>query len=66
MKVQGQVAIVTGAASGLGRATVEALAAQGAVVALLDRDTAAGEAAAAATGGRFFALDVADDVIAGR
>ena len=60
MKVQGQIAIVTGAASGLGRATAKALAAQGAVVALLDRDAAAGEAAAAATGGRFFALDVGD------
>ena len=60
MKVQGQIAIVTGAASGLGRATAKALAAQGAVVALLDRDAAAGEAAAAAAGGRFFALDVAD------
>jgi NAD(P)-dependent dehydrogenase (short-subunit alcohol dehydrogenase family) len=60
MNLQDQVAIVTGAASGLGRATAEALAGRGAVVALLDLDAAGGEAAAAATGGRFFALDVAD------
>lgn len=36
MQVQGKVAIVTGGASGLGRATVEALVAAGAKVAILD------------------------------
>ena len=41
MDLQGQVAIVTGAASGLGRATAEALVAEGAVVAMLDLDEAA-------------------------
>jgi NAD(P)-dependent dehydrogenase (short-subunit alcohol dehydrogenase family) len=38
LKLQGQVAIVTGGASGIGEATVRILAAQGAGVAVLDRD----------------------------
>ena len=37
MKIAGQIAIVTGGASGLGEATARALAAQGAKVAVLDR-----------------------------
>ena len=60
MNLQGQVAIVTGAASGLGRATAEALAAEGAMVAMLDLDAAALGPAAPAVGGHAFALDVAD------
>ena len=60
MDVQGQVAIVTGAASGLGRATAAALRAAGARLAMLDRDAAAVAAAAAELGGSPFALDVAD------
>ena len=60
MNLQGQVAVVTGAASGLGRATAEALAAEGAVVAMLDLDATALDAAARAVGGRAFALDVTD------
>jgi len=57
----GKVAIVTGAASGIGAATAAALAAAGARVALLDRD-AEGAAAAAAElpDARPFAADVSD------
>lgn len=60
MKLSGSVAIVTGAASGLGRATAAALAAGGAQVALLDLDAQPVQQAAAELGGRGFALDVTD------
>lgn len=40
MKLEGKRAIVTGAASGIGRATAEAFLAEGARVTLLDRDKA--------------------------
>ena len=46
--MQDKIAVVTGAASGIGRATAEALAAQGARVVVADIAREAGEAAAAA------------------
>ena len=60
--VAGRVAIVTGAASGMGRATALLLAAEGAKVAVTDLDLAACEAVAAEAGdnAKAFALDVAD------
>ena len=61
----GQVAIVTGGASGIGRATVAALAAEGAQVAIVDRDPDGARAVADKTvqdGGaaRAFIADLAD------
>jgi NAD(P)-dependent dehydrogenase (short-subunit alcohol dehydrogenase family) len=46
-RVEGKVAVVTGAASGIGRATARALAAEGALVGIADVDEAGGERVAA-------------------
>jgi rhamnose utilization protein RhaD (predicted bifunctional aldolase and dehydrogenase)/NAD(P)-dependent dehydrogenase (short-subunit alcohol dehydrogenase family) len=56
----GQVAAVTGAGSGIGKATAKAFAADGAAVAVLDLDEAAAKAAAKEVGGLGLACDVTD------
>jgi NAD(P)-dependent dehydrogenase (short-subunit alcohol dehydrogenase family) len=61
VRIEGQSAVVTGGASGLGEATARRLAAAGATVALFDRDAARGEALAREIGGRFLAVDVTDE-----
>ena len=60
MRLDGQAAIVTGGASGLGAATAAALAAQGARVAVLDINQAAAETMARSIGGIGIGCDVAD------
>jgi NAD(P)-dependent dehydrogenase (short-subunit alcohol dehydrogenase family) len=59
-ELDGRTAVVTGGASGIGRATVERLAADGAVVSVLDRDGDGARAAADAVGGHGFEVDVRD------
>jgi NAD(P)-dependent dehydrogenase (short-subunit alcohol dehydrogenase family) len=59
--VDGKVAVVTGAAAGIGRAVAAALAAEGAAVVVADVDAEAGERAARELGGRFVRADVLDD-----
>ncbi|MEE4318094.1 MAG: SDR family oxidoreductase [Erythrobacter sp.] len=60
--IAGRVAIITGAASGMGRATALLFAAEGAKVAVIDLDQGASEAVAieCGNGARAYALDVAD------
>src|SRR5690606_34517243 len=66
LSVSGQVALVTGAAAGIGRATALAFAAQGLKVAVADLDEVGGEACVAqirAVGGegQFIRCDVTHD-----
>jgi len=60
MQIQGQAALVTGGASGLGEATARALAAQGAKVAVLDRNAELAEKVAADIGGIACPCDITD------
>jgi NAD(P)-dependent dehydrogenase (short-subunit alcohol dehydrogenase family) len=64
------IAVVTGGASGIGEATARRLASEGYAVAVVDMNQSGGEAVAKATGGRYFACDVADaravDAVAGK
>jgi NAD(P)-dependent dehydrogenase (short-subunit alcohol dehydrogenase family) len=61
MDVSGTSAIVTGGASGLGEATVRALARAGAQVVILDRQVDRGQEVARDVGGVFAEADVTDE-----
>lgn len=60
--IAGRIAIITGAASGMGRATAKLFASEGAKVAVTDLDQAACDevAAACGNGAKGYALDVSD------
>jgi NAD(P)-dependent dehydrogenase (short-subunit alcohol dehydrogenase family) len=60
-RLQDRVAVITGAASGIGLATARRLAAEGAQVVVADIDARAGKDAADATGGMFIRADVTSD-----
>src|SRR6516165_9315339 len=64
--LQGKIALVTGAASGIGAATAEMFARAGATVWVVDRDEANGRQMAEKIGGRFFLLDVAREMECGK
>lgn len=58
--LDGRVAVITGAASGIGAATARRFAAEGATVAVIDRDADAVVRVAAEVDGHAYALDVRD------
>ncbi|HUD69914.1 MAG TPA: 3-oxoacyl-ACP reductase [Acidimicrobiales bacterium] len=60
-RLEGKIAVITGAASGIGRASARRFAEEGARVMVADLATSEGEALAAEIGGSFCHVDVADE-----
>ncbi|MFI7194341.1 SDR family NAD(P)-dependent oxidoreductase [Nocardia nova] len=60
MEINGKNAVVVGGASGMGKASAQALAAAGAKVAILDRESSDGKAIAQDIGGIFEPIDITD------
>ncbi|HVX18540.1 MAG TPA: SDR family NAD(P)-dependent oxidoreductase [Acidimicrobiales bacterium] len=63
--LDGHRVVITGGASGIGAATARLMAAEGARVAIVDRDEGGAAEVAAATGGVAFGADVADSSAVG-
>jgi NAD(P)-dependent dehydrogenase (short-subunit alcohol dehydrogenase family) len=59
-RLEGRVAVITGGASGIGRASARRFAADGAKVVVVDLDASGGTAVAEEIGGRFVRADVTD------
>jgi NAD(P)-dependent dehydrogenase (short-subunit alcohol dehydrogenase family) len=60
-RLENKVAVITGAASGIGRATALRFTAEGAKVVVADIDEGAGTKLASEIGGTFIKVDVADE-----
>ncbi len=60
-RLEGRVAVITGAGSGIGLATARRFAAEGASVVCADMDPVSGAAAAQEVGGTFVQVDVTDE-----
>jgi NAD(P)-dependent dehydrogenase (short-subunit alcohol dehydrogenase family) len=60
-RLAGRVAVITGAGSGIGRATARRFASEGARVVSVDLDEATGTAAPDEVGGSFYRCDVSDE-----
>jgi NAD(P)-dependent dehydrogenase (short-subunit alcohol dehydrogenase family) len=58
-RLAGRVAVITGAGSGIGRATARRFFSEGARVVAVDLDEASGQAAADEVGGNFYQCDIA-------
>ncbi|HTE82550.1 MAG TPA: SDR family NAD(P)-dependent oxidoreductase, partial [Reyranella sp.] len=60
-RLEGKVAVITGAGSGIGRASAKLFATEGAKVVVAEIDATLGEASAREAGGRFARTDVTDE-----
>lgn len=61
LRLAGRRVVITGAASGIGRSTADLFVAEGATVALIDRDRDSLNAVASKLGGHAFAADITND-----